>query len=97
MTLPKFQPRPADPSRVYQASDPTCWCGSLGARDATTDLCRECHRLLALVRLALSTNTGAVVDDELEARRLPRLSDEGGNGGVALDVGLEKPQPKRTR
>lgn len=135
MTLPRFQPRPADPTRIYQASDAACACGSLATRDVTFDCCVECWRAgpwaaafleahglgseaqeelrvlrravvmyedalkevdpAAWKRLLGDVNVCTVVDDELEARRLPRLTDEGGNGGVSLDVGLERPKGKR--
>lgn len=100
--LPRFVARPRpDPEPFDMADLPTCYCGSTAALDVATGVCKTCFRVLVMCRLALAMgglDTGTpVVDDELEGRRLPRLSDEGGNGGVALDVGLETPQPKRTR
>jgi hypothetical protein len=67
VTLPRFKPTPRDEPRVYQASDPTCVCGSLGARDEATDLCRECWRACVLApawefRVALEAEPPAPKD-----------------------------------
>lgn len=101
MDLPKFTPAPPpsvdtpvglrvvyDPPPRCAACDDVAW-----SRDGVTGLCRACWRCVVLG----PESRGAPVADLSVARELqavPRLTDEAGGAGIALDVGLVPPRTK---
>lgn len=91
-SLPRFIPLTAGTAAELQAL-PACPCGASGTN--AEGLCRDCWRACVLSpAFGRASRVEYSGPDELEAIRLPRLTDAGGPGGVSMSVALAK-APKK--